>query len=118
MKLSDIRIVWVNEVSSKIDDSLFKSFIEGYVKTISLYKDGFNDIEHNLKVILTSNELPNIKIDSAVSSRIVSHTHRSFFTSDDSEIDESKYIYKRNNNLISEINNDIIGRSFIYWGLP
>ena len=106
LKLSDIRIVWVNEVSSKIDDSLFKSFIEGYVKTISLYKDGFNDIEHNSKVILTSNELPNIKIDSAVSSRIVSHTHRSFFTSDDSEIDESKYIYKRNNNLISEINND------------
>ena len=67
--------MWVNEVSSKIDDSLFKSFIEalGYVKTISLYKDGFNDIEHNSKVILTSNELPNIKIDSAVSSRIVSH---------------------------------------------
>jgi len=106
LKLSNIRIVWVNEVSSKIDDSLFKSFIEGFVKTISLYKDGFNDIEHSSKIILTSNELPNIKIDSAVSSRIVSHTHRSFFTLNDSELDESKYIYKRNNNLISEINND------------
>jgi hypothetical protein len=58
------------------------------------------------KIILTSNELPNIRIDTGVSSRIISHSHRSFFTENDSEVDEEKYIYKRNNNLISEINNN------------
>ena len=55
-----------------IDDSIFKKFCEGICQITSLYKDGFNDIEHLSKVILTSNELPNIRIDTGVSSRIVS----------------------------------------------
>ena len=103
LKLQDCRICWVNELSGKLDDSLFKSFCEGSVKTISLYKDGMNDITHMSKIVLTSNELPNIRIDTGVCSRIVSHTHRSFFTEDDNDVDETKYIFKRNNNLIDEI---------------
>ena len=106
LKLQNVRICWVNELSGKLDDSIFKSFCEGTVKTTSLYKDGFNDIEHLSKVILTSNELPNIRIDTGVSSRIVSHNHRSYFTEDDEEIDEDKYIFKRDNNLINTINNN------------
>ena len=103
LKAKDCRICWVNELSGKIDDSLFKSFCEGNVKTTSLYKDGMNDIEHLSKVILTSNELPNIRIDTGVSSRIVSHTHRSYFTENINDVDEEKYIFLRNNNLISTI---------------
>jgi hypothetical protein len=41
-----------------------------------LDKDGFNDIEHISKVVLTSNELPNIRIDTGVSSRIVKEVQR------------------------------------------
>ena len=103
LKVKDCRICWVNELSGKIDDSLFKSFCEGNVNTVSLYKDGMNNIEHLSKVILTSNELPNIRIDTGVSSRIVSHTHRSYFTENVDEVCEEKYIFMRNNNLISII---------------
>ena len=40
LKVKDCRICWVNELSGKIDDSLFKSFCEGnvsqyrYIKTV------------------------------------------------------------------------------------
>ena len=105
LQLPNVRISWINELCSKLDDSIFKKFCEGICQTTSLYKDGFNDIEHLSKVILTSNELPNIRIDTGVTSRIVSHSHRSFFTDNDEEIDEEKYIFKKNNNLISEIDN-------------
>jgi hypothetical protein len=106
IRLTNVRVCWVNELSGKIDDSLFKSFCEGQIHTCRLYTDGMTSLTHLSKVILTSNELPNIRIDTGVSSRIVSHTHRSFFTENDDEVDEEKYIYKRNNNLINEINNN------------
>ena len=106
IRLTNVRICWVNELNGKIDESLFKSFCEGQIHTCRLYTDGMTTLQHMSKIILTSNELPNIRIDTGVSSRIVSHTHRSYFTDDESEVDEDKYIFKRNNNLISEINNN------------
>ena len=106
IRLTNVRICWVNELNGKIDESLFKSFCEGQIHTCRLYTDGMTTLHHMSKIILTSNELPNIRIDTGVSSRIVSHTHRSYFTDNDSEVDEEKYIFKRNNNLISEINNN------------
>jgi hypothetical protein len=106
IRLTNVRICWVNELNGKIDESLFKSFCEGQIHTCRLYTDGMTTLQHMSKIILTSNELPNIRIDTGVSSRIVSHTHRSYFTDNDSEVDEENYIYKRNNNLISEINNN------------
>ena len=85
-------------IMGKIDDSLFKFFCEGTIKACSLYKNGFNDIQHISKVVLTSNELPNIRIDTGVSSRIASRTHRSFLTENDDDVDEEKYIFKRDYN--------------------
>ena len=106
IRLTNVRICWVNELNGKIDESLFKSFCEGQIHTCRLYTDGMTTLQHMSKIILTSNELPNIRIDTGVSSRIISHTHRSYFTDNNSEVDEEKYIFKRNNNLISEINNN------------
>lgn len=102
-----IRLCWVNELTGKIDDSLFKSFCEGSVHTCSLYKDGLNEIVHNAKVVLTANDLPNIRIDSGTENRIVSHEHRSFFTDDHTEIDESIYIFKKDKKLLDKINRNV-----------
>ena len=82
LKSSQIRITWVNELLGKIDDSLFKSFCEGSVITTQLYKDGTDVIPHHSKVVLTSNEMPNIKMDTGIASRIVSYHHVSHFTDD------------------------------------
>ena len=106
IRSQQIRLCWVNELQGKIDDSLFKSFCEGSVHTISLYKDGLNEIMHNCKVVLTANELPNIRIDSGTENRIVSHEHRSYFTDNDNEIDETKYVFKKDKKLLDKINNN------------
>ncbi len=58
---------------SKIDDSLFKSFCDGQLETTQLYKDGQSSFRHYSIPIFTSNNMPNLKVDSGiVSVRILS----------------------------------------------
>jgi len=109
LRSRNIRISWVNELSSsRTDISLFKKFCEGQLQTVSLYKDGINSVIHNSKVILTSNEMPNLQIDTGVSSRILAYNHISKFVDSLSDVDESKYHFKGDKKLMDKIlsNND------------
>ena len=55
----------------KIDDSIFKSFCEGALQTVSFYADGSNEFNHTCKLISTMNEILSIKIDSGTTRRII-----------------------------------------------
>jgi phage/plasmid-associated DNA primase len=87
-----IRIMWVNELKGKIDDSLFKQICEGEIQTTSLFKEGMNTVKFNALLVSTMNEFPNIKIDSGVERRIRSLEHKSKFTENKKELDD-KNIY-------------------------
>ena len=104
LKKKNIRISWVNEINStRIDISLFKKFCEGLLQTVSLYKDGINSVKHNSKVISTSNEMPNLQIDSGISSRVLAYNHISKFTNNKDEVDEKKKIFLGDKDLIDKI---------------
>jgi hypothetical protein len=94
-----IRIMWVNELKGKIDDSLFKQVCEGLVNTTTLFKEGQNTVEFNALLVNTMNEFPNIKIDSGVARRIKSLEHQSYFTTDKSAVNPSKRIFEVNRDL-------------------
>merc|ERR1712127_315922 len=100
------RIAWINEMDDKkIDDSIFKSFCEGVLQTTSLFKDGSNDFKHTCKLISTMNEIPSIKIDSGTSRRIIAYNPLSKFTDDKNEIDEDKYIFKKDDTIVNKFEN-------------
>jgi len=107
LKSPNIRISWVNELkNSAVDTSFFKKFCEGAMQTTSLYKDGINDVRHNSVAIITANELPNMHQDTGVKSRIKALKHTSYFTETKADIDESKNIYYRDNQLTRKIGED------------
>lgn len=101
-----VRIMWVNELKGKIDDSLFKQICEGQVNTTTLFQEGQNIIKFNALLVNTMNEFPNIKIDSGVERRIKSLEHKSKFTTNKKEVDPKKNIYLADNNLTCSIAND------------
>ncbi len=99
-----IRMAWINEFSSKpIDESTFKSFVDGVIKTTSLYKEGQNTIYHYAKVISTLNEIPKFINSTAMHRRIDAITGKSFFTDNEKEVNESKNIYLKDKNLKESI---------------
>lgn len=101
-----IRIAWVNEMDDKrLDDSLFKSFCEGVLQTVSLFVDGLNDFTHTAKLIGTMNSIPNVKIDGGVERRVEAHNPRSEFTDDVSKVDKSKNIYLKDRTLLATLTN-------------
>lgn len=107
IKSPNIRISWVNELkNSAVDTSFFKKFCEGAMQTTSLYKDGINDVRHNSVAVITANELPNMHQDTGVKSRIKALKHSSYFTEIKADIDESKHIYHRDNQLTRKISID------------
>jgi len=107
MKSPNVRISWVNELkNSAVDTSFFKKFCEGAMQTTSLYKDGINDVRHNSVAVITANELPNMHQDTGVKSRIKALKHSSYFTEIKEDVDESKHIYHRDNQLIRKISED------------
>ena len=98
-----IKLSNINELEeTKIDDTLFKDWIDGNIQTTSLYKDGSNDFKHHSKIVITANTFPSIKIDSATVRRTDAFTHTSKFTRDPSEVDESKNIYLANTNYLND----------------
>jgi phage/plasmid-associated DNA primase len=103
--------IWINELDEKkINEILFKEFVEGKIKTTLLFKDGLNEILYKALSVITSNNFPNIKIDGGIKRRIKAYTFKSRFVSDDEKqlIDESKNIYKKDINLYDTIQNDDI----------
>ena len=101
-----IRISWLNEPKdTKMDISLFKTYCEGQLQTVELYKDGMNNFRHYSKLIGTSNTMPNIHIDSGSSRRLTGITCTSRFTDNKDEVNESEHVYLKNEKLLKELDN-------------
>jgi len=99
-----VLITWINEMSSeRIDAFFFKSFVEGNCTTTKLYKEGSFQFTHKSKVVATSNEFPNIQIDSGTKRRIRAYTHESEFVDDESKVDKSKHVYLKVKDLLSSL---------------
>ena len=102
-----IRISWINELEDKrVDDSLFKEFCEGLLKTTRLYQDGQQNFKHFSKLIFTSNTFPKIKIDGGTIRRIEAHEHKAEFVDSLEQVDELKHKYLKDTKLISNIEKD------------
>ena len=73
-------------LETKIDDTLFKSLakmsckLPNCIKMISI-------------CIITSNEMPNFRVDTGMARRLKAYTHESKFTDKEEVVDESKHIY-------------------------
>ena len=101
---AQIRITWINEPKDvRFDDSLFKTFCDGKLQTTKLYAEGSHTTQHYSKLFFTMNNFPNLKLDTGMIRRIKSCTHKSKFTHNTNEINETKHIYKRDDNLLSNI---------------
>ncbi len=89
-----ILITWINEMTSeRINSHFFKSFVEGNCATTKLYKEGSYQFTHKSKSVATSNEFPNLPIDSGIKRRIRAYTHEAEFVDDESKVDPSKNIH-------------------------
>jgi phage/plasmid-associated DNA primase len=105
-KNPQIRISWCNELKdTKIDDSLFKSFIDSNLNATALYADGQKSFKHYSKTFITANTMPNIKVDTGVSRRFKGYTHTSKFVSDPELVNEKSFHYLLNNLFINCIEN-------------
>lgn len=52
---------WLNEFTDeKLDEDSFKTFVEGTIDTVKLYRDGSFKITHKLLIIGTANNLPKV----------------------------------------------------------
>lgn len=99
-----IRLILTNEPrDDSMNVSSFKQFCEGHMKGKLLYKNGVHTFNHNGLPVFTSNTMPNIKMDSGVERRICALEHKSKFTSNKKEVDESKGIYFKDRDLIDNI---------------
>jgi hypothetical protein len=77
----NIRLSNINEPEdTRQDETLFKDFCDGIIKTTSLFRDGQNTIKHYSKLIYTANTMLKIKKDSGVICRTDSYRHTSKFT--------------------------------------
>jgi phage/plasmid-associated DNA primase len=99
-----IRIAWINEMSDKlIDDAMFKDFVDGWIKTTSLYKDGQNVIKHLAQAWSTANSLPKFLADGGMKRRVDAITGPSKFVDDEDDVDEEKHVYLKDKSLLSKI---------------
>lgn len=99
-----ILLTWINEFSTeRIDISLFKNFVEGKCNTTRLYNEESCTFDHKSKILSTSQNFPNIQIDTGTMRRIKAITCKSKFVDDVSEVDESKNIYLKDYTILETI---------------
>jgi hypothetical protein len=111
---SQVRISWINEMEGKkIDDTLFKKFCEGELQTTKLFKENQHLVKHFSKCMVTSNEMPNFRVDTGMTRRIKAYTHQSKFVKTKDEVKESENIYLEDSNFLSKMNNDIMLNAWI-----
>ena len=97
-------IAWVNEFSDKkVNDSDFKNFCDGKVKTTRLYVDGSHTVTLKCKLIATTNIMPNIQINTGSKRRFLAYTHTSLFTDSDNDVNISQNIFLKDKNLMEKI---------------
>lgn len=109
-----IRIIWNNEPKAdQMNVTSFKKFVEGEMKGKLLYENGTHDFNHNALPVFTANLLPNIKMDGGVKRRFRGYVHKSIFTTNKNEVDESKNIYLVDRDLEDNIVNDNLLDAFV-----
>jgi len=88
---------WINELSdSRLDETILKDFVNGKIKTVSLYADGQNIIKLAALIVATMNTIPNFIADSGVTRRLKAYEHKSHFSKDVEEDDYKNHVYKVN----------------------
>ena len=93
-------ITWVNELShEKLDTDMFKKFAEGSIQCTLLYENGSHDFKHQSKIILTSQRIPNINMDTGVIRRLLGYEPKSNFTDNKDDVDEKNHIYAKEKDL-------------------
>lgn len=91
---SQIRIIWVNEPKEKkMDPPTVKQIAEGRLKGKLLYKDGDYTFQHYGLVIITTNTMISIKLDSGILRRLCGYEHTSLFTPFKDKVNEEENIY-------------------------
>ena len=99
-----IRIAWINELKdARLNESLFKTFCEGVIKTTKLYQEGSHRITHMAKPISTANTMPVFKTDSGVRRRLTAFTHTSSFVDDPKMCNDAKHIYLKDTSLLEKM---------------
>ena len=102
-----IRIVWNNEPKAdKMNATTFKKFVEGEMKGKLLFKNGTYNFNHNALPLFTANIMPNIDIDEGVKRRFRGYNHKSVFTSNKNEVDDSKNIYFKDRDLLEKFDSE------------
>lgn len=97
-------IIWINELEDKkMNSSVYKDLCDGYVQTTRLYQDGNNGFKHFGYVVGTSNKLPNMTPDTGTKRRIVGYTHTSTFVDKIEDVNESKNIFLKDEELHQKI---------------
>ena len=110
----NIRMIWINEPKEdRMNAVKFKMFCEGQMKGKLLFKDGEHDFSHNGLPIFTANTMPNITVDSGVKRRFRGYEHKSEFTSDLTKVNEKKYIYLKDKDLIENIHDEKLLDSWV-----
>ena len=111
---SQVRISWINEMEGKkIDDTLFKKFCEGELQTTKLFKENQHLVKHYSKCMVTSNEMPNFRVDTGMTKRIKAYTHQSKFVKSANEVNESEHIYLEDSNFLFKMNNETMLNAWI-----
>jgi hypothetical protein len=99
-----VLIAWINEFSDKkINNSDFKNFCDGRVKTTKLYVDGTTTITLKCKLIGTANTMPNFQVDTGTMRRFLGYTPKSQFVDSKDKVNESKQIYLKDKYLLENL---------------
>jgi hypothetical protein len=94
------RIIWINEPEDgKMNASTFKNVVEGRLKGKLLFKDEVHEFHHHGQIIITTNDMINIKLDSGTDRRILGYEHKSLFTSMLEMINGIDNVYKTEKDL-------------------
>jgi hypothetical protein len=95
-------ISWINELAEgkKLNASLLKLMVDGFLQTTKLYCDNQFNFTHHSKLTFTSNNRPTFILDSGVIRRIRCLEHFSIFTSEKNLVDESKNVYLLDKDII------------------
>lgn len=107
-KGSYIRLTWVNEPKDKsFDGPFFKAWADGECNAERLYEEGSHDFKHYSLTIFTANTMPRFKLDAGIRRRVKAYEHKSKFTVNKNEVNESENVYYADEDFKFNFDNNI-----------
>lgn len=95
---------FINEFDDKrMNTSIFKTFCEGKIATVKLFKEGNHNFIHKTLCVASMNEIPNFKVDTGVSRRLNAYEFTSLFVDNKKDVDKSKHIYLKDKSFTDTI---------------